>query len=585
MKIRKTVALFLSAALALGMTACGTEQPAATAKEDKPVAAATGKNAEGTAHAIDDNLYGYVEPVTIQIGITKGKDLVYHGSEDAEHNTWMDLYRENNIIPEIMYEVDASQASAKLTNAIISGEYPDMICCSVSEYADFVESGVIADITDLVDQYGTDQLEEYLNADGGQAVDFITIDGRLYGLPNVGNGGYDAVPLMHIRQDWLDNLGLEIPTTMEELHEVAYAFSHNDPDKNGKDDTYGLALNGVDVLLPSIGDLSGFFSAFDAHVGAEAMNFIEEDGKITWGGTKTENMKAALTLLREMYEDGSIASDFITMDVNKLFEETGAGRCGIWFAPMWGSMGAIGNALNTSATAHMVVAPIPAGMGQENAAQLFESKPDKINCISSQCEHPEVLIKLMNLSVQKLCYPENEEEFLTYYGDPQRFTGYKCTLTNTLMPFKNLRNYYKDIEAVATGNLEGLSTEQKGDSEKMIQYKNAFESDGISPEELENPDIIAGAGLYTVFGDPQCAFTAIDQMLKNNQFVYNAYNYQMTENMTDNSATLKKLTAETIVKIITGSEDVDYYDTFLKNWLALGGQDCIDDAQAWFDAQ
>ena len=45
----------------------------------------------------------------------------------------------------------------------------------------------------------------------------------------------------------------------------------------------------------------------------------------------------------------------------------------------------------------------------------------------------------------------------------------------------------------------------------------------------------------------------------------------------------KKLTVETIVKIITG-DPVDTYDDFLQNWHSLGGDDALAEAQAWVDS-
>lgn len=47
-----------------------------------------------------------------------------------------------------------------------------------------------------------------------------------------------------IRQDWLENLGLEMPTSLDELYDVLYAFTYNDPDGNGVDDTYGITSAG-----------------------------------------------------------------------------------------------------------------------------------------------------------------------------------------------------------------------------------------------------------------------------------------------------------------------------------------------------
>ena len=88
----------------------------------------------------------------------------------------------------------------------------------------YAQTGVIADITDLYEKYASDELKEYVGVDDGQSMNAITLDGKIYGLPMMGNG-YDEVPVMFIRQDWLDNLGLKMPTTIEELKEVARAFT------------------------------------------------------------------------------------------------------------------------------------------------------------------------------------------------------------------------------------------------------------------------------------------------------------------------------------------------------------------------
>jgi putative aldouronate transport system substrate-binding protein len=69
-------------------------------------------------------------------------------------------------------------------------------------------------------------------------LDLVTFDGHQYGLP-------EPPPLprregLVIRQDWLDSLGLAAPTTLEEIFDVAVAFTEQDPDGNGLDDTYGI---------------------------------------------------------------------------------------------------------------------------------------------------------------------------------------------------------------------------------------------------------------------------------------------------------------------------------------------------------
>src|SRR5690606_33664828 len=68
--------------------------------------------------------------------------------------------------------------------------------------------------------------------------DQFKVDGKIYGIPSwAPTEGSSFI----IRKDWLDNLGLKVPTSYEELKKVAIAFTKDDPDKNGKQDTYGLA--------------------------------------------------------------------------------------------------------------------------------------------------------------------------------------------------------------------------------------------------------------------------------------------------------------------------------------------------------
>ena len=157
--------------------------------------------------AAADDQYGYAEPITLKLGITESTDYTHREGESAENNVWVDLYKEHGFLQDIIYEVDASQADAKLANAITSGTYPDLLLVSGSDYINYANTGVLADISGLIDQYGTDELKEYLNTDGGVGLESASIDGKLYGIPLL-NNSYDSVMIMFIRQDWLDNLGL-----------------------------------------------------------------------------------------------------------------------------------------------------------------------------------------------------------------------------------------------------------------------------------------------------------------------------------------------------------------------------------------
>ena len=114
----------------------------------------------------------------------------------------------------------------------------------------------------------------------------------------------------------------------------------------------------------------------------------------------------------------------------------------------------------------------------------------------------------------------------------------------------------------------------------MRAYLDGIESGSY---DVEDALFSAGVGYYTVFGDPQGAYALIDKLIAAGGYTPSAYNSFPTEAMAENGETLKKLTVETIVKIITGAP-VDSYDEFLTTWYSLGGEEIIADAQAWAEA-
>ncbi|MBQ8159737.1 MAG: extracellular solute-binding protein [Clostridia bacterium] len=104
---------------------------------------------------------------------------------------------------------------------------------------------------------------------------------------------------LFIRQDWLNNLGLEMPNTWEELYEVCHAFTYDDPDGNGINDTYGLTGDGL-------GTLRYFF----ASTGVSNRYWNKDaDGNWFFGALDDSNI-VVLEWLRKMYEDGSLDPDF-----------------------------------------------------------------------------------------------------------------------------------------------------------------------------------------------------------------------------------------------------------------------------------
>ncbi|WP_071131017.1 extracellular solute-binding protein [Enterococcus timonensis] len=126
------------------------------------------------------------------------------------------------------------------------------------------------------------------------------IDGKVYGVPfQKPIARYGVL----VRQDWLDNLSLDVPHTYDDLKKVAQAFSEDDPDGNGTDDTVGFVDRQESY---SVG-----FKAIAVNFGAGNL-FAVEDGKVIPSFMQDE-YKEAMEWYREIYENGWMNSDFTVM--------------------------------------------------------------------------------------------------------------------------------------------------------------------------------------------------------------------------------------------------------------------------------
>ena len=130
----------------------------------------------------------------------------------------------------------------KITTTIASGALPMVIAANSSVLKnqgilDMIADGDFWDLTEIVKDFPN--LYSFV---GESRWTTSAIEGVNWGIPRLRvlprNGAV-------IWQDWLDNLGLEMPTTFDELYDVLYAFTYNDPDGNGVQDTYGAVTSYV----------------------------------------------------------------------------------------------------------------------------------------------------------------------------------------------------------------------------------------------------------------------------------------------------------------------------------------------------
>lgn len=583
-RMKKICAILLCGCMAVQMGACVTKGGTTTGTTSgKATKENTENKSEEKKEIKSDTAEG---SATVKVGYARDTSFKFQGEENEENNTWADLYRENGLKLDVIYNVDASQKTEKLAQTIMSGDYPDFMDVDAKNFTGWAKQGIFADLTEGYEKYASDELKEYYNSEAGQrALKAATVDGKLYAIPTITTPN-DAMPLLWIRKDWLDKVGLDVPETIDDFVEVAKAFTEEDPDGNGQKDTYGLALNGKDVFQ-AVGDIGTFFEMFGAQPGhyTNVVPFIDVDGKATFGGAKVDEMKEGLTLLQELYNAGYISKDFITAGQDQINQDMAAGKVGMAFSIFYAAETPWKNALETQPDADFISVPIPGKTAEDRGQAYYSAIPNQYYTMSSKYDNMEAFFKIVNLGQHYLAQPDtlSQEDYEKYNGLPGKYTGYTVAVAGFAVPFKNMVAWDRHQEAMKTGDTSKLNAENLRDYNAMMAYyNNRDRRSELNEEELAAFD--AGVLYWSVWGNEHCAYQTLHEMDDLDNYLYSAYDAAATDKMNEVTTSLITLTKETLIDIITGNKDVDSYDEFLKTWGSLGGTEITAEADEWYQA-
>lgn len=200
-----------------------------------------------------------------------------------------------------VWNLENNKYESLLELKLVQGAIPDLFRIrQTQDLLKYQQQGVLAEIPqDLLNTYAPNIMKAIReNAPAYQNSGII--NGAYYGIPVVNPTNIYRIPVVY-RQDWLDKLGLSVPDTLADFEKVIYAFANRDPDGNGVKDTYGLSLEGMNVI----------FGAFGQIVFADQLYFSRQDQQLVIGALQPE-MKEALRYLRKWYQDGVIDPEFIT---------------------------------------------------------------------------------------------------------------------------------------------------------------------------------------------------------------------------------------------------------------------------------
>lgn len=537
--MKKIFSIAAAATMAFGILA-GCSMTSSSEEDEQPKSAATKEELRPFGK--------YKETVTYTIGkSTPGIPKLPEG-QTYEDNAYTQYLKETlNIQNENKFEAQGDAYSQKVSMAVASDDLPDIMAVDATTLRQLVDNDMIADLTDVYESSASDILKEKYDSYNGRALEAATFDGKLMALPTTQNANVPT--MLWLRKDWLDKLGLEEPKTVEDMEKILTEFVQNNPGGNGKGKTVGLALS------KAIGGMYGSLFVADnifATYGSFPRQWIEQDGEVVYGSI-TEETKQGLGLLADWYKKGLIDPQ---LAVRKSIEDLIInGQTGAYFGPWWTP----DYPLNSAKQKNGKIDWQPYIISEDGSGEVtaYSQNPaSEFYVVRKGFDHPELLPKLASVLNDKLVYEDYDYKPVLDFNT-QGYDGGK--------PLNILVNYndataqmYKDLKAVVDGEKDPqtLSIDDRASYEKIKGY-------------LKNPEK-ADANQWSGYMSRMAAGKLMAETKVNE--VHPVF-FGQTESMKLKWANLVKLEDEAFLKIVTGEEDLDYFDKFVSTWKKTGGSD------------
>ncbi|OWR32388.1 ABC transporter substrate-binding protein [Saccharibacillus sp. O23] len=433
-----------------------------------------------------------------------------------------------------VWYVDTQQWNDQVNVKFAAGEIPDVLQIR-EQIPKYVANGILADISeDDIRKYAPTYakvIDEY----DASLWNTVKYEGKIYALPSINlNGDYPQSLVW--RKDWLDKVGItKIPETLEEFETALKKFRNEDPDGNGKKDTYGMSDHAIPFVLGAFG------------LPADNTNYVLKDGKIEFAAVQPE-MKEALALLNKWYKEELIDPEFITGEntggywadsqafYNNRIGLTGGGMFYHWRNKPIGEGDAGGgqylNFKKAQPNGEIAFGVPPVGPNGQSGAPQWGVSSTPVGITPKAAEDPRKLQTILTML---------EASFTDY-------------------------DYYMTVFR----GTEGVDWKKEGDTVVNIEDPND-----------DNASFKRGAQVFSMMENPEFGKKAFSGLYKFGDSVktkgYPPVIAPAVDSLSQYSGNLGKLQKETYTKIIIGEQPVDSFDKFAKTFMDNGGSQVLKD--------
>ena len=533
--LTKVFALSLASVMALSMAACGnnsnssnSSSSAAASSEAGSSAAASSEEAKAETPAERQTLT--VMTIDFNAGASNTGDYAEQIIQTIDDYCNVDLQ-----IEWILSDVTEEKTSLAMSNPSTMPMIMTWSGAITGNVVNYAKAGAFVDLNDYIWDS-----EKYPNLSqmNKNVAETLSVDGKLIAIPRTRDIGRYG---LSYRQDWADKLGIEEPKTVEDVYNMLYAFTYNDPDGNGKNDTYGMEMTSY----------TGPFDIVQTWFGV-GNGWIEQDGQLIPVHQQAE-YKEALDWLRKVYQDGLMPADWAVRTTDTWSNGCKTGESGVYIDVMDGGR-RIWDYFNTEATfTPSVVNPEEAAsmnlLGAINGKTLATSGYNGYFTLSaSTCDTPEKIEAALNF-LDKL--NDNDMRLLTEYGIEG--VNYEVDENGYMVRLD------KDDTAL-TNNYAGLN--------QMLAYIPRY----TPTPSVETNERSARQNEVYVENEACAVFNPALSYLAN------------SATYSDVGATLDEIIKQARTQYICGEIDEAGLQAAADAWLAQGGQQIIDEVNEQYQA-
>lgn len=497
--------------------------------------------------------YGkYPELVTYTLGQLNGAN----NSNLPEGNTYEDnaytryLKEILNVQNQSIYMEREDRYNDYVNVLVNDHTLPDvLVVCDRETLYNLVENDLIEDLTEVYANCTSPRIKAMYNSYGSQLLGAGTFDGKLMALPEA---VIDHGPcLLWLRKDWMEQLGLEEPESFEEAMDIIQAFQENRMGAEEGEEPVGLVCDTNLVSVTSQNySVEPVFEKFYAY----PRRWIkDENGEIVYGSL-TKETKSALAYLRELYKRGILDQNFALRAQNNLRDLVVEGKCGAFFGLWWTPNNPLMDEIENDPEADWEPYYLTADYQEKN--NVYTSFSDnKYVVVRKGYEHPEIIMKIVSVlfDYSRFEDKENADEINSYFGLKVDPTARPLVINVDYN--EAIYNVTKDIRRVIAGTQKesNLSALEKSYYSACIKY--------LSGEDVTAEDWAAYKSRISAVG------VLVDGNYKPLQRQY------LEESDGEVPNILASLEKNAFIQLIMGEQPMDYFDTFVQEWYAQGGQE------------